>query len=341
MALGALVAAGWLLCAGAWGESASPGSAPIGGRPAALGHAYSALAEDAYAPVWNPAGLARLPVAQASLMHAGASGAAARQSATLALPLSAASGAGFAADLADGQAMYGLAYGRRWGPAALGAAARYLDGDGGGGADRPHAWTADLASLYRFDERLTAAFVAANLGGRAPSLQEPGFLRPEARLGAGYVASRRIAYSLEAVYSKAGGAGVRSGLELRLLGWLAARLGVDSTEQTGSALGVTTGVGLGWAGQSLDVAYVPRGRDSLEQLSLVLRFGRLPEPALDEEADAPPAPPAKRVGPASSVTVHLEPAAATPEPPATRPAPVPQEQLHLQPSKSPSLIWLP
>ena len=30
---------------------------PVGAGPAALGSAYSALATDAYAPVWNPAGL--------------------------------------------------------------------------------------------------------------------------------------------------------------------------------------------------------------------------------------------------------------------------------------------
>src|ERR1019366_6857649 len=30
---------------------------PVGARPAALGSAYSALADDAYAPVWNPGGL--------------------------------------------------------------------------------------------------------------------------------------------------------------------------------------------------------------------------------------------------------------------------------------------
>lgn len=167
---------------GAWGQS-SPARAPIGGRPAALGHAYSALADDAYAPIWNPAGLAVLPVAQGALMHAGGSGSSARQTAAVALPFDQVSGGGLAADWQQGQAMYGLAYGRRWGAAALGAAGRYLDGDGGPG--RPHAWAADVAGLYRFDERLSVGVVGANLGGRPPALQEPGFRRPEARLGAG------------------------------------------------------------------------------------------------------------------------------------------------------------
>ncbi len=42
---------------------------PVGARPAALGSAYSALAEDAYAPTWNPAGLAFLNSAELAAMH--------------------------------------------------------------------------------------------------------------------------------------------------------------------------------------------------------------------------------------------------------------------------------
>src|SRR5579863_5449230 len=42
---------------------------PIGARPAAMGSAYSMLAEDAYAPVWNPAGLATLDGGQLAGMH--------------------------------------------------------------------------------------------------------------------------------------------------------------------------------------------------------------------------------------------------------------------------------
>src|SRR5690242_8470772 len=33
---------------------------PVGAGPAALGGAYTALAQDAYAPTWNPAGLGAL-----------------------------------------------------------------------------------------------------------------------------------------------------------------------------------------------------------------------------------------------------------------------------------------
>jgi len=50
-------------------EGASFLELPVGARPAAMGSAYSALAEDAYAPTWNPAGLAFLDSAQLAAMH--------------------------------------------------------------------------------------------------------------------------------------------------------------------------------------------------------------------------------------------------------------------------------
>src|SRR4051812_41947925 len=53
--------------------SATEGAAflniPVGAGPAALGSAYSALATDAYAPVWNPAGLGQLNGIQVEGQH--------------------------------------------------------------------------------------------------------------------------------------------------------------------------------------------------------------------------------------------------------------------------------
>src|SRR5437868_15537216 len=42
---------------------------PVGAGPAALGSAYSALATDAYAPVWNAAGLALVSGTQVAAQH--------------------------------------------------------------------------------------------------------------------------------------------------------------------------------------------------------------------------------------------------------------------------------
>src|ERR1700682_3163717 len=42
---------------------------PVGAGPASLGSAYSALATDAYAPVWNPGGLGFLDSTQVAAQH--------------------------------------------------------------------------------------------------------------------------------------------------------------------------------------------------------------------------------------------------------------------------------
>src|ERR1700719_1867500 len=50
-------------------EGASFLDIPIGAGPAALGSAYTALATDAYAPVWNPGGLGFLPGSEFAAQH--------------------------------------------------------------------------------------------------------------------------------------------------------------------------------------------------------------------------------------------------------------------------------
>src|ERR1017187_14877 len=42
---------------------------PVGAGPAAMGSAYTALASNAYAPTWNPAGLARLSGNEVAAQH--------------------------------------------------------------------------------------------------------------------------------------------------------------------------------------------------------------------------------------------------------------------------------
>jgi len=50
-------------------EGASFLDIPIGAGPAALGSAYTALASDAYAPVWNPAGMGFLNGTEVAAQH--------------------------------------------------------------------------------------------------------------------------------------------------------------------------------------------------------------------------------------------------------------------------------
>src|SRR5580765_1222427 len=68
----AVLIAGWC-CHPLFASSGTEGAAfldiPVGAGPAAMGSAYTALATDGYAPVWNPAGLAVLPDSQIAAQH--------------------------------------------------------------------------------------------------------------------------------------------------------------------------------------------------------------------------------------------------------------------------------
>src|ERR1700761_5544850 len=62
-----------LLPAGAHASVGTEGAAfleiPVGAGPAAMGSAYSALATDAYAPTWNPAGLGMVDATGVAAQH--------------------------------------------------------------------------------------------------------------------------------------------------------------------------------------------------------------------------------------------------------------------------------
>src|ERR1035437_8584456 len=76
---------------GAWSSSGTEGASfldiPVGGAPAALGSAYTAQANNAYAPVWNPAGLGFLHSLEFTGMHLSYLGPVSYEHAGLVVPL--------------------------------------------------------------------------------------------------------------------------------------------------------------------------------------------------------------------------------------------------------------
>lgn len=302
-----------LLCAAALPLHAASGSGaasflqiPVGGRPAALGGAYSALAADAYAPVWNPAGLGFAEGTQAATMHlaylqsmsyefAGLThrfphgqglGAAVQYFRPASLAATDASG-NPAGDFTGQFGAYSLAYGAQLSPQwAFGATGKLVDARIASFSARTYA--ADLGTLYRFDERLSAAFVLANMGSRLKFIDQGDALPTQARAAATYWAlPGRANFSLEGVYgTSTREAGFRAGAEVRLLRMVALRAGFDTTAAsdggTAAAGGLTAGLGLELMGQQFDYAWAPRGDlGDTQYFSLVFRFGKraLPAPA--------------------------------------------------------------
>ncbi len=275
-------------------EGASFLDIPAGGRPAALAGAYSALAEDAYAPVWNAAGLGSLPSAQLSAMHASFAEVGGYESASFVHPLGAHDGLGVSAqyfhagseaalDL-DGNRIgtfashfgaYSLAYGHAFNEhLSLGAAGKLIDARLADVSAR--AVAGDAGALYRFNDRVKVAVVAANLGGRLKYLEQADRLPENYRLGVLYAPLPEVSLVAEAAYDRSKTVSERVGAEWRPVAALAVRTGyrTETARHSSALAGLTTGVGLTVWGQHFDYAWLPLGElGQTQYFSVVLAFG--------------------------------------------------------------------
>ncbi len=275
-------------------EGASFLDIPAGGRPAALAGAYSALANDAYAPAWNAAGLGFLPGAQISAMHLDYDGAGGYEFASLVHPLSQRSGLGvsaqyFHAGRADGRDLNGAptgtfssyygAYTVAWGFAinekfSAGAAAKLIDARLADASAR--AGAGDAGALYRVSDRLSLAAVAANIGAKLKFLTQGDDLPENYRVGVHYAPLPEVSLVEETVYARTGLLSGRFGAEWRPLPAMALRAGyrTDTARQLSALAGLTTGVGFSVWGTRFDYAWLPMGDlGNTQYFSVVLAFG--------------------------------------------------------------------
>ena len=293
VALGACLALPASLCHAAATSAAPFLTIPVGGRPAALGGAYSALATDAYATVWNPAGLGSLSGPQLAAMHLDYAGSIGYEFAGLAIPAGPLAGLGLSAQylhpkdevsrdatgadigrFSSHYAAYSLAYGRDLGRGwSAGAAVKLIDAALGETSAR--AYGADFGALYRASPRVTLAAAAANLGTKLKFLQDGQRLPENYRLGAAFAAAPGWLLSAEALYDRSEDAAGRVGVEWKPLPALAVRAGYRSeTAGIPGLSGLTAGVGLELLGQKFDYAWVPMGDlGPTQYFSLLIAFG--------------------------------------------------------------------
>lgn len=317
-----------------------------GGRPAALGGAYGALASDSYGPLFNPAALARVLRPEASVGHAAYGGSSA-QTVTAAMPLWARHGAGVSArryesssDWFDELRVAGAAgLSTRL---SLGLAGRFVRARAGRASQEAAA--ADAGLFYRVDSKLSASAAVSSLGRRAGLASDSEAMASLYRLGAAYRPWAALAFSLEGVGQDAR-LGLRSGLEWRVLRLAALRAGVDTWHAEGSgerSLGVTAGFGLEAGGHGFDLAWLPGRGGGAALLSATLRFGPgRGEEALAElpEAGAPRARREKRWD--GERAFRLEPDRATEAPDWDKPkAPQIPEKPGLEEPVQPALLWI-
>lgn len=265
---------------------AAGGGAPLaflsldtGARPAALGGAYAAIADDADALAYNPAGLAAVKRHEAAFTHHSHFSGAAAQSLAVALrqglglsaqtvahgpaqrtTLSNPSGAGLGQFEARDTAV-GAGYGRAVGAGvSLGLGIKYVRStiDSYTAA----AAAADAGALYRPDAlpQLSLALAVKNMGGAVRFQSSSEKLPLLLRAGASWTArwdKRSALLVFEAAKPRQGAVEPAAGLEVRPAPALALRLGYQSRNDAGLALTAGIGAAVGaWRG---DYAFVPFG----------------------------------------------------------------------------------
>jgi hypothetical protein len=275
-------------------EAASFLDIPVGARPAALGSAYSAMAGDAYAPVWNPAGLGFLNNTEVAGMHLSYLESINYEFASFVHPLSSGHSLGVSAqylspgDIAstdlNGNSLgtfsghygaYSVAYGQTLDDKlSLGLTGKIIDAKISDVS--AHAYAFDAGTMYQATDRLRLAAVLANVGTKLTFIDQHDSLPSALRLGGVYKPVQNVNLSAEGVYAFAGLTSAHLGVEFMPTPFVALRTGFrsDTTKSLSALAGFSTGVGLHLWGQEFDYAWVPLGDlGSTQYFSLVLRFG--------------------------------------------------------------------
>ncbi len=291
-------------------ESASFLDIPVGGRPAAMGGAYGALAVDAYAPLFNPAGLGFLPSTQLAAMHLNSIGSVAYESASFAYPISQGHALGLSAqylrpgdtpsrdingneigDFSGSFLAASAGYGRRiTHDFSLGLVGKTVQSKIAGYS--ASAYAVDFGGLVQATPQLSLSAVVANVGNSVKFVDQADPLPMSFRLGGAYVFIENVTVALQGAYARSGLAGAQAGVEWTVAKLLSLRAGysTDTTrELSGDRLsGVTAGVGIHLAGQEFDYAWVPMGElGDTQYFSLLFQWGSAKPKALETKV-APP-----------------------------------------------------
>jgi hypothetical protein len=275
-------------------EGASFLDIPVGAAPAALGGAYSAMATDAYAPIYNPAGLGFLESNQMAAqylsylesinyeyfsfvhpVHTGLSvGGAIQYLSSGNIPETDANNNSLGS-FTSHYGAYTLSVGQTINEKlSLGASAKWINAQIGNYS--ANAFAGDIGSYYRPKENLSLAAVVTNMGDKLTFLDTGDSLPLAAHLAAAYQLSPRWHFTAEGIYPQTGAASFHVGTEWSPFPLLALRAGyrTDTLQGLSPLAGVSTGFGIFVQGCEFAYAFMPYGDlGDTQYFSLVLRFG--------------------------------------------------------------------
>jgi len=280
--------------AGSGTEGAAFLDIPVGAGPAAMGSAYSALANDAYAPVYNPAGLGFLPNTQIAAQHLSYLDSMDYEFLSFVHPVGTGKAFGLSAqylgtggiagtdtsgtpngNYSDHYGAYSLVYGQKiTDRLSLGLTGKLINAQLANVS--ANAYAADIGSLYKAADNLNLALTATNLGTKL-TLTSQGDTLPEAvHLAAAYQPEKHLKLAAEGVYSQTGLVSARVGMEWSPMEMISIRTGyrTDTTQDLSAMAGLTVGLGLKAWGQEFAYAWLPYGDlGDTQYFSLLLKFG--------------------------------------------------------------------
>ena len=259
-----------------------------------MGSAYTALATDAYSPIWNPAGLGFVESPQLAAQHLSYLESVNYEQASYAQPLGHGRSLGAALQYLGsgdivGTGPYGapagnfsshfvassLAFGQALSDhLALGLTGKWINAKISDVSANDYAF--DLGALYHPTNPLALAATLTNVGNKLQFLNEGDSLPMTVHVGAAYRVSKPWLVSTEGVMPIHEPASGRAGIEWSPLEMFSLRAGYrsDSLKELSALAGFSTGVGLRFWGQEFSYAWVPYGDlGDTQYFSLLLKFG--------------------------------------------------------------------
>ena len=288
-------------------EGASFLDIPVGAGPAAMGAAYTALATNAYATTWNPAGLGRLSGTEVAAQHLSYLESMNYEYLSLVHPLNVRDsdtkrGIGFSMQYlgsgdidrtdidSSGQAVnggnpigtfsshfaaYNLSYGQTLTEKlAVGLTGKLINAK----IDdvSANAYAADLGALYKASEKVQLGASLVNMGTQLKFISEGDSLPAAFKVGGAYQPNSHYLMSAEGVYEKNGLASFHFGNEWRPIEMVSLRAGyrTDTLKGLSPLAGFSTGLGLHVWGQEFAYAWTPYGDlGDTQYFSLLIHFG--------------------------------------------------------------------
>ncbi len=268
----------------------------VGARPAAMGGAFSGLANDVNAVYWNPAGLARIGQGELSFAHTEwiegmrfetlGVGQRINGFGVMGLTINYFSmGETQGYDEDDKKTDMFTAYDRflslTW-AAPLTASEKILIG----GTvkliqekieeEKAEAYAGDAGMLYEPGQRFSIGISVLNFGSKVQFISESDPLPLTIKAGGAYRLSKGLTIAVDASKPIDNEISVHTGIEWVYKNLLAVRTGfkTDTIENLDALSGLSGGLGFHWKGWGIDYAWVPYGKfGSTHRINLMGRFG--------------------------------------------------------------------